>query len=431
MGNPSDIRVSLCMIVRDEEKRLPRCLESARPWVQEIVVVDTGSRDNTCTIARQFEATVVETDWGDDFSAPRNLSLDRATGRWILVLDADEILEVDSAEQWNSALHRDDLAGFVVPVVSSLTGNRTTTATLLRCFRNHPTVRYHGPFHERVDESLHRWARNQGAGLGHLPATIHHVGYQEHVVAERGKEARDRRLLERTLREYSHDPYLMFKVATHPLVFGVDRQRSRECLERSWNLLESLDAPTARAHVFAPEVAALLIGDLLREGLVEQAESLRRRADSRCEPSVNLRTIGARLLALTDCHDPAIREWSEVLPLFEKPSWHAPWDGVNAGFVLCRRSESRYVLGDREGARADFEAAKNFDSKSANAVWGDVSRVLADDDVGRCVTVLRQRIQRAPQDRQAWERGRDLLLAWDQPQKAQVWWRAAEQSLAR
>ena len=83
------LRLSLCMIVKDEEEMLPRCLAAAAPAVDEIVIVDTGSSDRTIEIAREFGATVIEREWTGSFSEARNVSFDAATGDWLMFLDAD------------------------------------------------------------------------------------------------------------------------------------------------------------------------------------------------------------------------------------------------------------------------------------------------------------------------------------------------------
>lgn len=84
--------LSLCMIVKNEEKHLVRCLRSVRDVVDEIIIVDTGSTDKTVDIAKVFGAKVYDFPWTGDFSAARNHSLAQATGNWILVLDADEVI---------------------------------------------------------------------------------------------------------------------------------------------------------------------------------------------------------------------------------------------------------------------------------------------------------------------------------------------------
>ena len=85
-------RLSACLIVRDNERTLPACLESIRPWVDELAVVDTGSVDSTPQIARQFGARLGFFPWVDDFSAARNASFDLAQGEWLFWMDSDDVL---------------------------------------------------------------------------------------------------------------------------------------------------------------------------------------------------------------------------------------------------------------------------------------------------------------------------------------------------
>ena len=90
--------ISLCMIVKNEGHNLHRCLQSVQGFVNQIIVVDTGSEDNTVEIARSYGAEVHFFEWCDDFAAARNHSLSFATGDWILVLDADEKLVIGDRE---------------------------------------------------------------------------------------------------------------------------------------------------------------------------------------------------------------------------------------------------------------------------------------------------------------------------------------------
>ena len=84
--------LSLCMITKNEEKNLSRCLDSIKDIVDEIIIVDTGSTDKTVEIAKSYGAHIYHYDWNNDFSKARNVSLQKATKDWILVLDADEVL---------------------------------------------------------------------------------------------------------------------------------------------------------------------------------------------------------------------------------------------------------------------------------------------------------------------------------------------------
>ena len=92
-------KLSLCMIVKNEEKELPLCVNSVKPALDEIVIVDTGSSDNTKEVARQLGARVFDFPWVDDFSAARNHSILRATGDYILWLDADDRVDEGEVEK--------------------------------------------------------------------------------------------------------------------------------------------------------------------------------------------------------------------------------------------------------------------------------------------------------------------------------------------
>ena len=85
-------KISACYIVKNEENNLSRSLESIKKVADEIIIVDTGSEDRTIEIAESYGAKVIKTLWEDDFSKPRNLAIEEATGDWIIFLDADELL---------------------------------------------------------------------------------------------------------------------------------------------------------------------------------------------------------------------------------------------------------------------------------------------------------------------------------------------------
>lgn len=91
--------LSLCMIVKNEEDVLARCLESARAAADEIIIVDTGSSDQTRRIARQFTEKVYDFEWIDDFAAARNFSFSKATMDYCLWLDADDILRAEDCRR--------------------------------------------------------------------------------------------------------------------------------------------------------------------------------------------------------------------------------------------------------------------------------------------------------------------------------------------
>src|SRR6516164_2873056 len=100
------LRVSLCMIVKDEAANLPACLGSVADLVDEMIVVDTGSTDDTKTVAERLGANVYDFDWVDHFAAARNESIRHATGDWVFWLDGDERLDDDNRGKLRALFER-------------------------------------------------------------------------------------------------------------------------------------------------------------------------------------------------------------------------------------------------------------------------------------------------------------------------------------
>jgi glycosyltransferase involved in cell wall biosynthesis len=148
--------LSLCMLVKNEERNLPRCLDSVGDLAGEVIVVDTGSTDATPGIAASYGAKVVPFDFSFvDFAAARNQALARATGRWILVLDADETLDRASGPMIESLIARDENAGYFLERHNySSDSAKATRDYVVRLFRNCPNHRYRGRVHEIVDASI-------------------------------------------------------------------------------------------------------------------------------------------------------------------------------------------------------------------------------------------------------------------------------------
>ncbi len=196
-------RLSLCVIARDEAKVLGRCLASARSAVDEIVVVDTGSTDDTREIARAHGAVVVDRPWDDDFSAARNAALDVARGDWILSLDADEELPARTAAQLRVTCTETSAPALRMPVETLGAGGAVDSVQCaVRLFTRTPGHRWIGTVHERVD-SLHALD---------APLPIRHHGWAD-PTARRAKLARDHALLERTAAAGSTDPALALHLA--------------------------------------------------------------------------------------------------------------------------------------------------------------------------------------------------------------------------
>lgn len=183
------------MIVRDEERLLPACLASVQALADEIVVVDTGSIDATREIARSHGARVIDYAWQDDFAAARNVSLAAAQSDWILVIDADERLEAESAVRLQAFLAEEpEPRGVELRLVAADDQGRPRWAYhLVRLFPNLEQLRFVQPFHEYLSDS-----REPAPPWQFRPdIRLEHAGFRSDVSHAKAKHQRNRAQIDR------------------------------------------------------------------------------------------------------------------------------------------------------------------------------------------------------------------------------------------
>ncbi|MGD9400980.1 MAG: tetratricopeptide repeat protein [bacterium] len=200
-------RLTVCMIVKNEEANLPRALDSVKGVADEIVVVDTGSSDGTKALAESMGASVFEHPWKNDFADAKNAALERATGRWILFLDADEYVCPESRDRILSAISGEADAYFVRIESEVKSGaGRTFVSLHQRLFRNNLGIRYEGAVHEQVDSSLKR----TGAHVRNSEIVLKHTGYGLDAAGMKPKLERNLHILRQVLLENPDDAVSLF-----------------------------------------------------------------------------------------------------------------------------------------------------------------------------------------------------------------------------
>lgn len=199
--------ISLCMIVKNEARSLARCLESARAFVDEMIVLDTGSTDETVAIAQSCGAEVHGFAWCDDFAAARNASLRHARGEWVLVLDADEVLVSEALPALRQAMASEVL---VVNLVRHEVGAAQSPYSLVsRLFRRHPALCFTRPYHAMIDDSVAQLLRQEPHWrVVDLPdVAMRHYGYAPGAIASRDKFQKARATMEGFLAAHPNDAY--------------------------------------------------------------------------------------------------------------------------------------------------------------------------------------------------------------------------------
>ena len=228
--------LSLCMIVRDAERSLAEALASVQPFVDEMVVVDTGSADSTRDIARQKGSRLFDFAWCDDFSTARNYSLEQATGDWIFWMDADDVLPPASGRELRQAIamcpQRD--AAFWVTVEEAATNRDNRPARVMghahiKLFPRDPRIRFKYRIHEQVAPAI----RAVGLQIKRTAAVVRHANVDRSPESQAARLDRNLRLALLDLEENPNDPFVLLSVGTTYLFRKDSLPQSIDFLQRS------------------------------------------------------------------------------------------------------------------------------------------------------------------------------------------------------
>ncbi len=230
-------RLSVCLIVKNEEQFLDQCLKSIRNLAAQIVIVDTGSTDRTIEIARAHEAEVVAFAWCNDFAAARNAALESATGDWVLILDADEELPAEQHEHLMADLSRSKMLACRLPLVNREHEGHGQNF-VPRLFRNAPGTYFTGRIHEQVFPSLMPCSKSWGLELGFGTAQLIHHGYTKQLMQDRDKINRNLDLLRLAVQENPADANLMMNFGLELVRFG-DLAAGVEKYREAFNLMSA------------------------------------------------------------------------------------------------------------------------------------------------------------------------------------------------
>ncbi|MFF2092621.1 glycosyltransferase [Paenibacillus sp. NPDC058174] len=188
--------LTVCMIVKDEEDVLDRCLNSISKLADEIIIIDTGSTDRTKDIARQYTEHVYDFTWCNDFSAARNESLKYATSKWVLILDADEYIETNDIPSIRTFLELEPpLAStiYLISIVSflgeSARKGSLSEAAVSRLLPNHFGIKFHRPIHEQLCSKEDLPLITKKAAI-----TVYHTGYLNSTMLNKDKAQRNKQI---------------------------------------------------------------------------------------------------------------------------------------------------------------------------------------------------------------------------------------------
>lgn len=389
--------ISLCVIARDEAALLPRLLDSVAGAVDDVVVVDTGSRDRTAEIARERGARVFHHAFRDDFADARNRSLEEALGDWILVLDADEVLEPGAGPALRAAVEDNTACGYYLTFDNDRGGGRIQRCAMMRLFRADPAIRFDYVIHEQVVPALLRHARRTGQRLLPLPAVrVFHDGYLPSRYAERGKAERNRLLFERQVQRYPDHIYSWYKYGDFLRQFDDRRDDAITALLRAAELLRRIDPAEARGLSFPSEVFALLGVDLDRRGETRRSMALVEEGLARFGATPNLLYVHGHLLAKEGRHREAFVAYARLRAFHDVVLPNPAEPGVTGPIAWHGMARALANLGYRTASRRCFELALAHDPTQDQARLGLARALLEVGDAKGAAAQYRAIVERTP-----------------------------------
>ncbi len=337
--------ISVCIIAKNEEQRIEKCLSSIKPCGFEIVVVDTGSTDRTKELAAKYADQVLDFEWCDDFSAARNFSLRAASNNWIFMLDCDETIKTIDIEELNYfRKHLSDSVGSVsrenlvtengVPVLNN--------TDYTERFFNRRLYHYTGTIHEQLTP---RHGSEISAFL--LKTTILHTGYDMNTEERNAKFKRNFTLLQKQLLQEPDNPYLYYQLG-----------KSCEIIEDYTNACEyyskglSFDLDPELAYVQAMVVS---YGNaLLRTGQQETALGFESIYEA-FSPSADFIYLMGNIYKQNQMYEQAFEQYQKAIgmPLCRQ-------EGANSFLPVYQTGEICEILGDLPAAVSCYRQCGNF-----------------------------------------------------------------------
>ena len=331
LSDSRDKTIALVMIARNEARCIGRCLKSVAPWVDHMIVLDTGSSDQTVAIARSFGAEVYHFSWCDDFSAARNAALDHSHADWNFVLDADEWLIsggplLRAVSQQKQDFADQNFVGAVLVESSFGTRQRKDESACWLTRLLPKEVRFTGAVHE---QPVHSHPRRQ------LDILVGHDGYEDEQLKR--KQGRNQALLQQALIAHPDDPYLHYQFGKE---FEVAHGFSQACSHYR-SALSRCGAEQPWHH----DLVVRMLFCLKKTGQFEEGLALAQEMQTRYANSPDYYFVLGDLLldmALSQpeqaAHSLGLIEqcWLTCLELGERPEWEGAVKG--RGSFLARHN---------------------------------------------------------------------------------------------
>ncbi len=334
--------ISLCMIVKDEEENIGRCLESVKDTVDEIIIVDTGSLDRTKEICLKYGAKIFDFEWKDNFANARNLSIEKASSDWILWMDADMELVIKGNNDLRDRLEKGKKAVYSIKMLhlygeEAIARKQYYTSYNYLLFRNGLELRFYGAIHEKLIFDPDKEGTGIFSGLEML-----HYGYLDCQMTK--KAIRNLRLLVKEKEADNKDPWIDYHVAA-------ELYRLKD-IEGALYALDQAVAKFLLQEVLPPALIYRLKYEiLLRSGRIEQAAQGMEKVTPLYPDYVELHFLRGVILSRKEQYERAIKAFTYCIILGEEHPGYLIRSGSGSFYAY-------YYMGECYKRMENYEAAQ-------------------------------------------------------------------------
>jgi len=335
--------ISLCMITKNEEAELPSCLASVKEIVDEIIVIDTGSTDKTIDIAKKEGAIVQNFKWQNDFASARNVGLEIATGKWILILDADESLSKEDANRIKSLLHTPMVEGYLFYIVTHLKNVETNRTQSLRLFRNRKEYRFQNRVFERIPEE-------KITSISDAQILVHH-----HPDSLRNRKMQQLKLelVRNEIEQSPTDPYLHY-------AYGIEYLNQNKLVEAMKQFQIAIKYVNPY-FVFTPHLFKLFTWTLMKLEQTQYAIEVANQGIHYFPFYTDLFYFRGQSYLKQKSYQEALQDFEHCLKLGDSPSGMIAEDGLGSFKTLLAIGETHEALNNLEKAFDYYKSAYRND----------------------------------------------------------------------
>ncbi len=410
-------RISVCMIVKDEEQFIEQCLESVKPIASQIVIVDTGSTDRTVEIAKEHGAEVYHFKWSNDFAAARNAALEHVRGDWVLVIDADEVLPQASHAALTNDITSVNVIGYRIPLISVAKNNEGTEKPtgdglchVPRLFRNAPGIHFVGCVHEQAFSAVQALQAEWEMDSDLSQANLIHYGYDPEIKKERNKVKRNLELMEMALKERPKEPSLLMNYALDLFNDGqieAALDKDREAFQTLSEVPREDVFPEVRERLVCIFCFHLLQAELFEELLEISTSSLAKD----CGPTASIHYSQALALLKLGRHEEAIVPLQSCINKRNDPVLTAPFKGVEEAGPHHLLADCLAKTGQQKEAQGEYDLALNTDPTNTSIRYGYAQFLTEIEQPEKAIHLLHKAIENGSIDCSLWSLGSQIVNA--------------------